>query len=231
MTTAPLPWNAAGLLLDMDGTLVDSTPSVVRSWDRLFEELGVEQRYEHSLHGMPARRILEMVLPHHTPEEREAAFRRVEQLEIEDAHTVTILPGTLRLLAELDVVSQQIGRPTWTVVTSATRELFQARWEATALPLPEGFVTIDQTERGKPDPDPYLLGAERLGISPADAVVIEDSPGGLRAARDAGARRIAVTTTQTAADLDQLADALTTSLDDLTVTAHDGHVRLARRGA
>lgn len=231
MTSAPLPWDAAGLLLDMDGTLADSAASVVHCWDRLFAELGTDRTFTSELHGMPARQVLETALPDLTPQERDEALARVERFEIEDAGSVTVLPGTLRVLEELEAAARELGRPTWTVVTSATRELFEARWRATGLPVPADCVTADQVTRGKPDPEPYLLGAERIGIDPALAVVIEDSPGGLRAARAAGARAMAVTTTQTAAELTPLADVMLTSLDDLSVSVHHGGLRLARRGA
>lgn len=231
MTSAPLPWDAAGLLLDMDGTLADSTASVVRCWDRLFAELGAQRTFTPELHGMPARQVLETALPDLTPQERDEALARVEQLEIEDAGTIAVLPGAMRVLEELQAASGELGRPTWTVVTSATRELFEARWRATGLPVPEDCVTADQVTRGKPAPEPYLLGAERIGIDPASAVVVEDSPGGLRSARAAGARGIAVTTTQTAAELTPLADVMLTSMDDLSVSASQGGLHLARRGA
>lgn len=224
-----LPWEAEGLLLDMDGTLADSTPSVVRSWNRLFAELGTDRAFDHALHGQPARSVLAAAAPDLSGPEFETALARIEALEIEDAGAVTLLPGTERFLRELEDAAAELGRPTWTVVTSATADLFAARWAATGLPLPERAVTVDQVSRGKPDPEPFALGAERLGIEPARAVVIEDSPGGLRAGRAAGCRCLALTTTQAAADLAELADALVTSLDDLEVTAHDGALRLSRR--
>src|SRR5690625_5605032 len=80
-----------------------------------------------------------------------------------------MLPGTERLLAELDAAAQQLGRSTWTIVTSCTRPLFEARWATTGLPLPDGLVTADQVTDGKPDPEPYLLGARRLGGHPIGA--------------------------------------------------------------
>ncbi|MEE1649197.1 HAD-IA family hydrolase [Brachybacterium sp. J144] len=232
-TPAPeaLPLRAQALLLDMDGTLIDSGPSVERAWDTLLAELGSDHRFGHAEHGRPARQILAEILPGLTAEELDRAHARIEELEIADVAGIRTLPGTERLLRELDAAAEQLGRPTWTIVTSCTRPLFEARWARTGLPTPAGLVTADQVAHGKPDPEPYLLGAERVGADLAETIVLEDSVGGLRSGSAAGARTVAVTTTTPAAELASRADALVTSLDDLEVSVADGALRLARRGA
>lgn len=226
-----LPMRVAGLLLDMDGTLIDSGPAVVRSWNQLFSELGVDLEFGSEQHGKPARQVLGEVLPELGEDELTAAHRRVEELEIADVSGIVVLPGTERLLAELDAAAEQLGRPTWTIVTSCTAPLFEARWARTGLPIPAGMVTADQVTRGKPDPEPYLLGAERLGIDPSSSLVVEDSVGGLRSGVEAGAHTIAVTSTTPAADLMPLAGALVTSLDDLEVRAEGPDLLVSRRGS
>lgn len=225
-----LPMRVSALLLDMDGTLIDSGPAVERSWDRLFEELGAGISFGAQHHGKPARQVLGEVMPELGADGIDAAHRRIEEIEIADVAEIAVLPGTERLLAELDTAAEELGRSTWTIVTSCTRPLFEARWARTGLPVPEGLVTADQVRRGKPDPEPYLLGAERLGIEPAACLVIEDSIGGLQSGAAAGARTIAVTTTTPAGDLAPLADALVTSLDDLEVRVEGGELLLSRRG-
>src|SRR5690625_6060066 len=135
-----------------------------------------------------------------------------------------MLPGTERLLAELDAAAQQLGRSTWTIVTSCTRPLFEARWATTGLPLPDGLVTADQVTDGKPDPEPYLLGARRLGVHPIGALVIEDSVGGLRSGTDAGSRTLAVTSTTPASVLRPLADAL---IDRKSTRLNSSHVAIS----
>jgi sugar-phosphatase len=227
----PLPLRTGALLLDMDGTLIDSGPAVERSWNRLLRELGTDLEFGHAHHGMPARRVLAQVLPEASEEELDAAHRRIEELEMSDVEGIVVLPGTERLLAELDAAAEQLGRATWTIVTSCTRPLFEARWARTGLAVPAGLVTADQVSRGKPDPEPYLLGAERLGIDPSRTVVLEDSVGGLRSGIAAGARTVAVTSTTPAGELSPLADALVTSLDDLEVRVDGEDLVLARRGS
>lgn len=217
------------LLLDMDGTLIDSGPAVERSWNQLFRELGSERVFDHALHGVPGRQVLAEVFPDMGEAEAEAAHERVLALEIADVSAIRVLPGTRRVLEELDEAAARLGRPTWTVVTSCVRPLFEARWAVTGLPVPPELVTADQVRRGKPDPAPYLLGAERLGADPARALVVEDSVGGLRAGRAAGARTLAVTTTSPAAALGELADAVVGDLSDVSVRAADGALRITAR--
>lgn len=226
-----LPLSPQVLLLDMDGTLIDSGPSVERAWGTMLREYGADAEFGHAMHGRPARQIIAELLPHLDEGQVAAAHARIEELEIADVAQIVTLPGTQRLLAELDAAAAQLGRATWTIVTSCTMPLFEARWARTGLPTPAGLVTADQVTRGKPDPEPYLLGARRLGAEPGRALVIEDSVGGLRSGTDAGARTIAVTSTTPASVLTPLADALVTSLDDLEARVEGRTLRIARRGS
>ena len=209
----------AAVLLDMDGTLVDSTPSVVRSWLRWCGEYGVDPARLAGQHGVTARNLIAGLLP---AEQGEEAFRRIEQLEVEDVEGTTLLAGAHDLLVAL----RDAGVPT-AIVTSSSGPLAEARLGATALPHPEVVVTADEVERGKPFPDPWLLGAERLGVAPADCLVVEDAVAGLRAARDAGCGGlVAVTTTTDRADLAEVADLVVGSVADLRVDLSGGRVRL-----
>lgn len=230
-STDALPWRTRALLLDMDGTLIDSGAAVERAWNTLMAELGAGATFGHAMHGVPARQTLRSIFPDMTEAELDTAHARIEKLEIDDVDGIVTLPGTRRLLEQLDAASQKLGSPAWTIVTSCTRPLFEARWATTGLPVPEGLVTADQVRSGKPDPEPYLLGARRLGVEPADSVVIEDSVGGLRSGIAAGCRTIGITTTTPAADLHSLAPVLITSLDDLEVRIEDEALLLSRRTA
>lgn len=226
---ASWPFDVSALLLDMDGTLIDSTPSVERAWGQFFRERGSDLTFGHDMHGIPARGTIRRVFPEYSDAEVEEAHSRVEQLEMDDAGSIEILPGTARILAALDEISAEVGRPVWTIVTSCTRPLFEKRWATTGLPHPAHLVTSDQVERGKPHPDPFLLGMERLGFSGSDVLAAEDSRGGLTAARDAGAITLGLSTTTPVADLEPLSDAVVTSLDDIDVALVDGRIRVTRR--
>jgi len=113
----------------------------------------------------------------------------VERMEIEDIADVIALPGAVELLRALP-------KDKWTVVTSCTRRLALVRLRAAGLPVPERLVTSNDITNGKPHPEPYLKGAGLLGFAPADCVVLEDAPAGIRAGKAAGERVIALQTTE-----------------------------------
>ena len=203
----------AAVLFDMDGTLIDSIPVVVRSWLRWAEEEGVDPRRLVGFHGVPARGIAEKLLP---PERVDAAVERIEAIETADTDGITILPGALAALAALS------GDDLCAIATSCTRVLADARIAATALPVPRVVVTASDVDRGKPHPGPFLLAAQRLGVDPAHCLVVEDAPGGLEAARAAGCATLAVTTTTEPADL--VADAVVATLADVRFERAGGRV-------
>jgi sugar-phosphatase len=91
------------------------------------------------------------------------------------------------------------------------------------------MITADDVENGKPHPEPYLKGAKLLGVSPAECVVIEDAPSGVRSAQAAGMKTIAVPTTYAVQDL-QGADAIAADLASLSADASNGVIRLVVRG-
>ncbi|MEU9556764.1 HAD family hydrolase [Streptomyces fumanus] len=211
---------ATALLFDNDGTLVSSLESVDRCWARWAEEYGItaEEFGKVELHGRPAAEIAADLLPAEIVPE---AVARIEDLEVEDVPNggVHLLPGTRALLDALPA-------DRWAVVTSATRRLAEARLAAVGI-LPKTLIAADDITRGKPDPEPYLLGARALGADPADCVVFEDAPAGLRSGRAAGMTTVALTTTHRAAELD--ADLVVEDLSALSVQVTDGGVEIARR--
>ncbi len=176
----------AALLFDMDGVLIDSTPAVARVWHRWAVEHGFnpEEVVAHA-HGRPSLTTVREYLPH---ADHEAENREVERREIADLEGVVPLPGALELLASLPA-----GR--WTIVTSCTRRLAEVRLRAAGLPMPKNFITSNDITHGKPHPEPYQKGAAVLGFPPAECIVLEDAPAGVRAGNAAGARVIAFTTT------------------------------------
>lgn len=209
----------AAVLFDMDGTLIDSIPVVIRSWLRWAQEEGVDPHRLAGFHGVPARGIAERLLP---PERVDAAVDRIEAIEVADMDGISVLPGTLDALAALTGDVDHCA-----IATSCTTPLAAARIKATRLPVPQVVVTASDTPRGKPHPDPYLLAARRLGVDPRECLVVEDAPGGLEAARAAGCATLAVTTTTAVADL--IADAVVDTLADVRMAVVDGLVRVTSR--
>lgn len=168
----------AAVLFDNDGTLVDSTPAVERSWLRWAAEHDVAPEQLGRHHGVPAAAIIADLAPDSDPER---ALRRITELEVADIDDVVALPGAVDAVRAL--LPDRCA-----VVTSATRELGAIRLEAAGIPLPDVVVTFDDVARGKPYPDPFVLAAE-------GCLVVEDAPSGLRAAKAAGCATLALSST------------------------------------
>jgi sugar-phosphatase len=202
------------VLFDMDGTLIDSTPVVVRSWVTWALERGIDPKDLEGHHGVPAAQIVRGLVPE---DEVEAAIERINALELADVEGITMLPGAAEAVAALPEARRAI-------VTSCVAPLAAARIAATGLRAPSVVVTASDVRIGKPDPAPYLLGAERLGVDPSSCLVVEDAPSGLVSARAAGAATLAVTTTTPADELD--ADAVVGTLADVRFTVDADGVRV-----
>lgn len=214
---APFDEPFAGVLLDLDGTLIDSIAAVERSWIRWCGEYGVDPARLLGFHGIPAAGVIAGLLPQ---ERRGEAFDRIRQIEVADVEGIVVLPGAAALLATL----ADGGVPT-AIVTSGTSDLAQARIAATGLTHPSVVVTASETERGKPWPDPFLEGARRLGVDPARCLVVEDAAAGLRAARAAGCRGlVAVLGTTPREELEPLADLVVPDLTHVATSVEGGRV-------
>ncbi|MGY0022661.1 HAD family hydrolase [Streptomyces sp. cg35] len=208
---------ADALLFDNDGTLLSSMESVYRCWTRWAQEYGItaEDFAAVELHGRPAAEIAADLLP---AEKIAEAVARIEELEVEDVPNggTHVLPGTKELLDSLPD-----GR--WAVVTSATRRLAEARLAAVGI-NPPLLIAADDITRGKPDPEPFLLAAEKLGMDPARCVVFEDAPAGLTAGRAGGMTTVALTTTHEAHELS--ADVVVKDLSAVSALATEAGIEI-----
>jgi len=205
-----------GVLLDMDGVLVDSTPAVARVWRKWAEERGLDaEKVIDTAHG---RRSIETIRIFAPEVDAVRENLRVEQMEIDDKEGVTALPGAADFLRSLPAGS-------YAIVTSATRALAEARLEYAGLPVPRHMVSADDVENGKPSPEPFLKGASLLGLEPRDSIVFEDAPSGIQAAHAAGMKVIALTTTYRAEELGE-ADATVPSLAGIRVRFENGMLLL-----
>jgi mannitol-1-/sugar-/sorbitol-6-phosphatase len=197
-------------LFDVDGTILDSTSAVLRSWGVLADEYGFDPAAVQQNHGRSARALLERLL---TEDLVEAANARILALETAEVAGILAIPGAAALLDALPSGGKAL-------VTSAPRVIATARLAAAGLIAPAVFITLDDVDRPKPDPQPFLRAAARLGVDPSRCVVFEDAPAGVVAARAAGCRVIGVAGT---GDPDELgADLVVDGLDRL---------RVVRRGA
>jgi sugar-phosphatase len=188
------------VLFDLDGVLVESRASVERQWALWADEHGVDMdRIRERMHGVRGAEVVAAVAPGLDAEAEAALIDRAQAVDLDG---VAALDGAAELV---DAV------PLWTVVTSGRWELASARLGHAGIPVPDSMVCAEDVTQGKPDPEGYLLAAQRLGVPPEDCVVIEDAPPGVAAARAAGIRVVGVTTTHFSGELPG-ADVVTASL-------------------
>jgi len=185
-----------GLLIDMDGVLVDSTAAIARVWARWAERYNMDPVYVTAFaHGRTSRASIQDLLPNERPELHLEEDRWMLQAEIEDVADVVALPGAREILASVPSDRR-------VVVTSAARSLAEVRLRAAGVwDLVHHLVTSSDIQNGKPHPEPYLKGAAALQLPPIDCVVIEDAASGTRSGKSAGARVLAIRTTSTDAKL------------------------------
>jgi sugar-phosphatase len=211
-----LTLNCSAILFDLDGVLVDSTGSVDRQWRAWAREQGIdEQKVIDVAHGVRSIEVIRRVAPHM---DAETEVLRLEQREADDHDGVSLMPGAVELVGS-------IPEGQWGVVTSGTRLLASARLQWAGLPLPRVLVTAEDVTHGKPDPEPYLRGAQLLGAKPEDCLVIEDAPAGIQSAQAGGMKVVGLTSTYGAPQL-QAADAVVQKLAQVQVRK-DGPGRLA----
>jgi sugar-phosphatase len=201
---SPDPWSPAAILADLDGTLVDSLASGRRAWSAFAERHGLdpEETVKFAM-GRPTRESIAALAPDSDLASEQASL---DASEVGDADTVVAYPGAAALLA---------GPIPVAIVTSGSAALAGARLAGAGLEPPAVLISADSVERGKPDPEPFVLGARAIGAPPERCLVLEDAPSGIAAARAAGIPVAALRTTHpdtdlTGADfvLDSLADAL-----------------------
>jgi sugar-phosphatase len=215
----------SGLLFDLDGVLIDSTPAVARVWSSWALDHGFEpEEIVRRAHGRPSIATIRELLP---DADHEAENRKVEQGEIEDVAGLVSLRGARELLNSLP-------DDRWAIVTSCTRALAEVRLKAAGLPVPRRLLTSNDVTNGKPAPEPYLKGAALLGVPSARCLVFEDAPAGIRAGKAAGSRVVAFQTTAPDSELQSAgADWIISGCDGVSLLESDhgsNSVRLLLNG-
>lgn len=171
------------VLLDMDGTLVDSDAAVERSWEQWAAEFDMDLAEVLAVaHGRPADITIRGLRPDLDEAAVAASAARQLQIEYTDLADIVATRGAAQLVATLE----RLGLP-WAVVTSADERLATIRLGAAGITAPL-LVSLDDVAVGKPDPEGYLIAAARLGVDPARCLVVEDTAPGVAAGRAAGAR-------------------------------------------
>jgi sugar-phosphatase len=197
------------ILFDLDGVLIDSTRCIVRHWQEWAEQHDLDlSEILRVAHGIRTIETMRHIAPHLDVESEAAQFTAHE---VADTDGVVAIAGARRVL-------DAMPEGAWAIVTSGSSALAKARLRHAGLPIPSILVTADDVTRGKPDPEPYLIGAQRLGVAVERCVVIEDAPAGVESAHKAGMRVIGIQATHTCeALLEKGADVVIEQLTQLHI--------------
>jgi mannitol-1-/sugar-/sorbitol-6-phosphatase len=206
----------SAILFDLDGVLVDSTGSVDRHWRIWARQRGInEEKVVAIAHGVRAIEVIRAVAP---GLDAEAELRKLEREETDDHNKLKAMPGAIDLVRSLP-------QNRWGVVTSGSRSIAPDRLRMVGVPVPKVLITADDVVNGKPHPEPYLKGAEALGVEPRECLVIEDAPAGIRAAHAAGMKVIGFASTYKSDQLTE-ADAVIKSFKEVSVAVDGQSLRV-----
>lgn len=214
-----IDFDCDAVLFDLDGTLVDSTASVVRAWQATAAKLDIPfSAFEPYIHGIPGEKVLATVAPQLAPEQIHELSQWMLASEAADTDGIVPQPGAVDALAPLPIRR-------WAIVTSGDTRLATARIGAAGLPMPAVLVSADDVRIGKPDPEAYLAAAARLGYAPGRCLVVEDAPAGVRSGQAAGMPVLGVLTTYRHLD----ATVTVPDLSAVDVQVDDDGVRVTAR--
>lgn len=215
------PHDRWAVLWDVDGTLVDTAELHFQSWCALARKLNRPYTRDDfaATFGWRNPEIIPKLFGTHDDSEVTRLGDHKEDLyRVEARKGVQLLPGVRALL---DDIHRAGGRQA--IGSSAPRRNLELILELTGTaPLFEAIVAMEDTPRGKPDPEVFLLAARKLDVPPARCVVLEDAPVGVQAARAGGMKAVGVTFVghhSTARLRDAGADLVVSSLEQLDAAA------------
>ncbi|KAK0191168.1 HAD-like domain-containing protein [Armillaria mellea] len=226
MTSTTFHVDAA--LFDMDGTLVDSTAGVEGAWEvfrQTYPSIDIHEVLS-SAHGVRTVDNLRVHCGVTDPDELEIEAERFETAIVTSAAAngtqgIVVLPGVARNFAEI-TPGHKLPNPSWAICTSATRKYATAALGIAGVTLPDVLVVAEDVEKGKPAPDPYLLGAKKCGVKPENCVVFEDAPAGIRSGKAAGCKTIGFLTTHSKELMEAVQpDFLVPNMDSITIRRVD----------
>lgn len=175
-------------LFDLDGTLVDSSDVITRAWKAFGKKYRIDSNVIlPAVQGKPTYEAIKSLRPNASDDSIELDSKWLENMEAQDTVGVVALSGAVELLDKLNDMSIP-----WAIVTSGTKPVATARIRAANLPFPKVLVTPELITQGKPSPEPYLLGAELLGVQAKECVVFEDAPAGVVSGMSAGAQVVGI---------------------------------------
>jgi len=208
--------NCQAVLFDLDGTLVESTFFIERLWQDWGVQHGItRQRMSEVMHGRPATEIINIVAPHLSIKDEVYAL---------EADEISRMDG-MKTYAGVNELLSSLPPKQWAIVTSGSLRVASARLDYAKLPRPDIFITADDIRAGKPAPDAYILAAQRLHVSPADCVVVEDAPAGVQAGKSAGMKVIGIASSHSKEELKR-ADVVVQQLADIQLQVTGNQIRL-----
>lgn len=205
------------VIFDMDGTVVQTSMTHdLPVWTALFQDYNVKLSLPvfQAFLGKKASEILHQLVPGITEQQIETSLQKRDVLLAESLHEkgLKTTPGFMNFLLLLQRKGILVA-----LATGAGRKKLEAVCKY--VPLKDYFpiiVTANDVARGKPNPDLFLLAAEKLGVDPKECIVVEDAHNGIVAARASGMKAITITTTHPRDEL-QNADKIIDSFDELTI--------------
>ena len=202
------------VLFDLDGVLIDSMPHHVAAWQTIFSQFGVDipaevlRRSEGEKAKITIRRLAEEHGLHFSDAQLEELVEKKRRIYRQSA------PRGLRPAARCAVEDCRRQGLKTAIVTGSVRPNIEWTLSLDERQLFDVIISSEICENSKPYPEPYLNAAERLSLAPADCLVIENAPLGIRSAKAAGMTCLAITTTLPADELDG-ADLIIPDLDHL----------------
>ncbi len=179
------------IIFDMDGVLVDSMPYHARAWQQAFAEAGISvtKREIFELEGSNHMQTVDIIFRRsgRVPTEKDAEELSRRKIEIFNRiEKVMPFDSMKELIAELAPVYRLA------VVSGSNRKTVHGLMNKFFSGAFQVIITGDDVKKSKPDPEPYLMAVERLGVPKEECIVIENAPLGIRSAKRAGLRCIAV---------------------------------------
>jgi HAD superfamily hydrolase (TIGR01509 family) len=207
-----------GLIFDVDGVIADTEAVNARATIKVFDEefgiQGVQQKDFEAGLGRGAEEYIKAATRVHGAELNDEQLAKASKLRQENFLAILKLEGLQVYPGIIKLIKTSLKKPNFgvSIATSSTREKSEAVLKATKIPYEKMvYISGQDVKHKKPDPELFLLAAEGMGIEPARCVVIEDAPDGVKAAKAAGSKCIAVTNSTVAeklAEADLVIDSL-----------------------
>ena len=205
------------IIFDMDGTTINTQTYDFLAWGQIFRDHGktlTQEEFKSFLGNKAAEIIIQRVNPTLTKEEIQS------EIEKKDRYFADALKKEkLTMLAGLEIFLAELKKHGYKIALATGADISKIRVIENYIPVSRYFSIIvhaGDIKKGKPDPEVFLLTAEKLGVKPQDCLVVEDAPNGIEAAHNAHMKCIAITTTHTKDELKGAGKTID-SFDELTV--------------